>query len=276
MTEQSTRSLYIPKAMREKRVLARLDKLAKAQGTSGNALAVNALDDYLDRHEALSTGVRESLSRLEDYRGRHLELAVRLMNACGGALYMMDFLVAATLNRSISLLRAFCSLLEEKNFMTAASVLRLQLDNVLRLFAAWIVTDPKEFIAKIMEGVPIRKLKDRDNKLMTDGYLVKKMSEEQAWIKRLYKGTCGYVHLSEKHFVNTFKPGGKRKAISVVISGKDAFVTDTNRVEAIRAFEAVTQILLKYVEGWIFTKSNPDHPLVIAARKKVLKEAKED
>jgi hypothetical protein len=61
------------------------------------------------------------------------------------ALYPLDFLALAVLNRSLCLLSGFATLLDSKNLISAAPLTRLQLDNCLRFFASTLVENPHEF-----------------------------------------------------------------------------------------------------------------------------------
>jgi len=202
--------------------------------------------------------IDRALEQLKPYREKHLELGKTVIQADGGALYPLDLLVIATLNRSICLLKGFISLLEDKNFIAAAPLIRLQLDNCLRLLAGTLVNDPHQFAMKILEGIPVRKQRDRSNKLMTDRYLVEKLSQQFPWVEKVYEATSGYVHLSEKHMFNAMQASGEDYKLTLKITDRDAFVPDTLYIEAIGAFKAITDILFEYVYGWAYTKDNPE------------------
>ena len=80
--------------------------------------------------------------------------------------------VAAALHRSISLVRGFCALIPD-NYISAASLVRLQLDSTLRFSALSFVADPEDFAKKVSSGERINKLEDREGERMTDAYLVR-------------------------------------------------------------------------------------------------------
>jgi len=262
-------SVYVPKEYSAERLVERLAALAEGTGRSRNSHAVRALLEYVTTHSQLSSEVEAALERVESRIPTHLELFRSAWTAYHGHIYEMDLLITAVLNRSLSNVRGFCRLLRQLNFLCAAIVLRSQIDNLLRLSAAWLVQDPKEFVLKVLEGTPIRKLADRGGKKMTDVFLCKTLSRVHPWIERVYREASGYVHLSEKHILYTHRPTGQFE-METSLGEPDAFVTDTLRLEAIAAFDAATDLLFDYVKGWIFTKSHPDHPLVMEGKRKIL------
>src|SRR6516162_5203015 len=69
--------------------------------------------------------------------------------------------VAAALNRSISLVHGFCTLIPD-NYISAASLVRLQLDSAVRFTALWLVEDREEFAKNVSSGQQINRVKDRD------------------------------------------------------------------------------------------------------------------
>ena len=79
-------------------------------------------------------------------------------------------------NRAISLNRGFVTLAESNNYQTAISLMRLQIDNCLRLYALSLYSNSGELYEKVLKGEHIRNMKDRDGNKMTDNYLVTKFT----------------------------------------------------------------------------------------------------
>ena len=96
--------------------------------------------------------ISNALEHLGKYREKHFEMGDRVILADGGNLYPFDILVVATLNRSLCLLKGFIELIQARNFVAAAPLIRLQLDNSLRLSAATLVSDPHEFAMNVLKG----------------------------------------------------------------------------------------------------------------------------
>ena len=163
--------------------------------------------------------------------------------------------------RSLSLTRGFCSLLEQRNFIAAAPLVRLALDNCLRFYAAYLVSDPHKFAFAVMGGTPVNKLSSRDGKRLTDRYLVQKLSEEIRWlkVKDLYEHSSGYVHLSDKHLFHAvrMKPGTGR-TIEIKINDKDEFISERLYIEATETFTSLLRILFSLLTKWEATKAKVD------------------
>jgi hypothetical protein len=203
----------------------------------------------------MSEELRAAIRGLRAYRERHKELGRMMYES--GPLYPLDLLATAAMNRSLNLTIAFCNLVEERNFLAAAPLLRLQLDSCLRLSAAWLVESPHAFAEKVLRGERVDKIKDRDGQPMRDQYLVNKLTEEYPWVKSVYEETSGYVHLSNKHIFNAHRAGKDEGIIEGKIAEGDSYVKEDLYLEAIAAFKAITDILFDYVYGWAYTKAHP-------------------
>lgn len=114
-------------------------------------------------------------------------------------LYKSSHYIFSIANRTISLNRAFLTLTQVNNYSAAISLIRLQIDSCLRLFALTLVSDWRVFYDEVMKGTEIRNLKDREGNKMTDNYLVTKYDEIENGFKLLYKNTCGFIHFSDSH-----------------------------------------------------------------------------
>ena len=192
--------------------------------------------------------------RLENLRGSgdvHRQLGMKVLD---GSQYLQDFLVAAVLNRSLALISGFSLLIEKRNFIAAAPLLRLQLDNCLRLAAAGLAPDPDAFVLEVLKGTRISRLKDREGEPFSDRRLVDLLSSEEPWIKDVYKQTSGYIHLSEKHIFNAVSPTSNERRLELKISEEDRFIEPENYLEAVDAFLECTRLLLRIVGSWTFEK----------------------
>lgn len=120
-----------------------------------------------------------------------------------GRLYKGSHFLFSIANRAIALNRGYYILAKANNYVTAISLIRLQIDNCLRLYAMTLVEDPRDFYEKVLGGSEIRNLLDRDGNKMTDNYLVTKLDSLYPKFKLLYKNTSGFVHFSNEHmFLN--------------------------------------------------------------------------
>lgn len=116
-----------------------------------------------------------------------------------GVLYKSSHFIFSVVNRAISLNRGFVQLTNLNNYLTAISLIRLQVDNCLRLYAMSLVDNTSEFYDSILAGKEIRQMKDRDGNTLNDGYLAMKIDSIFPDFLTLYKSTCGFIHLSNEH-----------------------------------------------------------------------------
>jgi hypothetical protein len=205
--------------------------------------------------------VGKALESLESLTEEHYAVGRDMTNAHGGGLYGFDLLAYAVLNRSVAQIRGFCHLIREKNILCAGALLRLQLDTLIRFYAAWLVEDPHEFAMRVLEGTRVRDLRDRDGKRMVDAHLVEQLGNDFHWVPAVYERSSGYVHLSAVHvhaavFADLDTPD--EGVIHMKVSGEDRALPDELYVEAISAFQAATRALLDFVNGWAYTKANPE------------------
>ena len=123
------------------------------------------------------------LENLREYRDKHYEVGKSLFQAAGDNVYTLDFLFLAALNRSYCLLRGFCDLIESRNFVAAAPLIRLQLDDCLRIAALDLVDDPHSLASAVLGGKSIRTMKDKNDKRMKDEYLCSHLAKNHPWIR---------------------------------------------------------------------------------------------
>jgi hypothetical protein len=215
------------------------------------------------------TPLHESLNTLDKMEQEHLRLGQAMFSADGGKLFGMDLLASGVLKRSLAHIHGFRSLLTGKNMLCAGVILRLQLDTAMRFHAAWLVTSPHNFALQVLGGAKVRDLLATDGKKMTDTYLVQKLGEQYEWVPRVYERTSGYVHLSATHIMSALSVTDEAsRTITVSVSALDGPLPQWIYEEAAEAFCATTDIILRYIHGWAYTKANPE-----AARAKPIEDA---
>jgi len=206
-----------------------------------------------------SDQIRIKIEKLRKDSITLIELGNEMFSADGGSLYPFDIFVCSVLHRSLNLTIGFCDLLDKRNIISAGPLLRLQIDNCLRLYAGFIVRDPHQFAIDVLGGKQISSLKDKNGKVMKDHYLVEQLSSDSPWIKGVYRETSGYIHFSEKHIFNSVRATNEANTnIEMRIAKEDPNIPDELYHEVIDAFVYSTELLIKYIKGWIYTKDNPE------------------
>jgi hypothetical protein len=194
------------------------------------------------------------LKRLFDLDTRIIELGKTMLQ---GNAYPMDYLAGTVLNRSLSLVHGYNTLARSENFLSAAHLIRPNLDTYLRFRAAWIVDDPHDFATRIMNGEHVRKMKDENGAKMTDAYLVACFKDDAPWIESTYEDTSGFIHLSRQHVISSLRstPDGVMQG---VISRNDHFIPESWKIEATKRMSLITMLICKFINSWIETKNSRD------------------
>lgn len=175
------------------------------------------------------------LQVLNELRKKIVELGKEII---GDTLYKEDFFFSSALDRSAALLDGISNMLQTRNLACSGILLRSQIDNCMRIFAAFIAENQSEFINGFLEGKKISDMKDDRGKKMKDYVLRERLEEFDPQLEVVYKNTSGYVHLSDKAFYSSVTSSSleqfdiefsvgmplKEKANPVLLEVADAFI----------------------------------------------------
>ncbi|WP_293299908.1 hypothetical protein [Pedobacter sp. UBA4863] len=206
-----------------------------------------------EKQEILSGFLNTYMETLKEYEKKFQKLAACMITS-GKGTYALDYYISGVLNRSLSLIFGFETLIATSNYLSAAHLVRPHLDNYLRLSAAWLVNEPHTFATEVWKGGIIRKMKDRNGKLMTDAYLKEMAAVDHPWISDLYDGTSGFIHFSDKHIANATSVSQEDSTLTTFIGKIDNKVSHRSRIEATIAMIEISNCIAKMVYGWIETK----------------------
>ena len=154
----------------------------------------------------------------------------------GNTLYKEDLFFTSALDRSVALLDGIVNMLKERNLSCVGILVRSQIDNCMRIFAAFIAEDKTAFMDGFIQGKKISDFKnDRGNK-MKDVVLRERLEAYDSQISEVYKKSSGYIHLSEMAFYSSvcakdnchieFSVGLpiREEANEILLEGADAFI----------------------------------------------------
>lgn len=182
--------------------------------------------DYFDMTE-------KRIVRLMELRKQGISLTKGII---GETLFKEDFFFCASADRCLNLIDGFTDMLRKRNLTCVGALLRLQMDNCMRSYAAFIAKDKETVIDCIISGDSINKQLSKDGTKMTDGYLKRELSKVDTRFADVYNQASGYIHLSEKAFYQTvvkveddsieWQVGRElpEKRNSVLIEAADAFI----------------------------------------------------
>lgn len=177
--------------------------------------------------------IQKHIGILQELRKQGISLTAGVL---GKSLFKEDFYYCASANRCLKLIDGFICMLRDRNLTCAGALLRLQMDNCMRSYAAFIAQDKDAVVDCIISGNPINRQVSIDGKKLTDTYLKNELSRMDNRFKDVYNQASGYIHLSEKAFYQTvvecennhirIQVGHELPEIrnSVLIEGADAFI----------------------------------------------------
>ena len=148
------------------------------------------------------------VSKIADIKGQIQqykdEFAVLTDRIVGNDLEKEDFYFLAALDRAIHLIDGFLWMLEKRNMTCAGALLRLQVDNCLRVYAPYIAKNRADVIETIIyEDKRLDNLPDDQGKKMRDGRLKERLAEKYPEVKSVYEKCSGFIHLSDIAFYQT-------------------------------------------------------------------------
>jgi len=169
-----------------------------------------------------------------------------------------DILFFAVYKRSLSLITGFIQLIETKNFICATPLVRLQIDNLLRLRAGFVSEDIDNFVFGMANGKKISHMKDKTGQKMTDRYLVTLFSNDYPWLSEIYNQTSGYIHLSDHHYFNILRSQtkGDKKIVQYYIGPKDEMITLDMYLNVTETMIAITVELMRFGDKWSVQRKN--------------------
>lgn len=194
--------------------------------------------------------LNEILNQISEFKDEFLKSSQRIMEAGNSKLFALDFLALSVNNRAISLSTGYLTLVKDKNYLTAVSLIRLQLDNALRFFASTLVENSSDFAEHFIDGKAIRDYSDIKGKKLTDNYLAKELEKYFKGTQKLYRETCGFIHLSDRHFLPILSKGKtKNREIEIQVGSSENFIIEDKIVFSETMLE-VCKLVVIVVEQW--------------------------
>ena len=145
--------------------------------------------------------------------------------------YIEDLYFSALIDKSLKLINPFIYSFEKFNVTVESVLTRVQLDCLLRIYALNLVENTSYFCEQILcKHKRIDKLTSVEGKKLKDFYLCEKLEDYLGeGVIEIYRELSGYVHFSNKSFINTFMLSDK--------SDFTLFVGKENRPDKIEIYE---------------------------------------
>ncbi len=144
--------------------------------------------------------IQQRIDDLEALRKIGVTIAAGVI---GESLLKEDLYYCASIDRCLNLIDGFVYMVRERNLTCAGALLRLEMDNCMRIYAAFIAEDKEAVIDCMINGNRINKQKSKDGKKLEDTYLKQELSKYDSRFEAVYNQANGYIHLSSKAFYQT-------------------------------------------------------------------------
>lgn len=198
--------------------------------------------------------VEKRIERLMELRKQGISLAKGII---GESLLKEDLFFCASADRCLNLIDGVTDMLRKRNLTCVGALLRLQMDNCMRSYAAFIAKDKDAVIDCIISGDPINKYLSKDGAKMTDGYLKGELSKIDTRFADVYNQASGYIHLSAKAFYQTVVKV-ENNSIEWQIGRELPEKRNPVLVEATDAFIHFVKLHFRMLEGVVKSKERFD------------------
>jgi hypothetical protein len=163
------------------------------------------------------------MDALEEASDDHFRVVMAMWKANGGLLYTKDMLIGSVVNRSFELVEAFLSALDTWSVSVASALVRVQLDNLLRIHLFMVSPDVDaiyDHIAsdkglgklplpqRLIDMIPEDKRKPH-GMVHADWALVEIAAHTFPWIKGAYQTGSSWIHHSNAHLGITHRVTGE-------------------------------------------------------------------
>lgn len=130
---------------------------------------------------------------LRSLRNDERDIVIPFMS---GDLTQGDLYLASSSEYVMRLIDGFILMLESRNIVCVAQLLRAQIGACLRTFALFVAEDQDAFLDRAFKEERINQLKDREGKRMSDARLQELLACFDPKLKDVYETTSGFVHFS--------------------------------------------------------------------------------
>lgn len=151
-------------------------------------------------NEEYSVALISRIEQLQKLRKIAVSIALGII---GETLCTDDLFFCSSVDRCIRLIDGVIPMLQNRNLTCIGVLLRIQMDNCMRTYAAFIAEDRNAVIQCILDGTPIKNLRDIHGNKMFDGYLKDEIAKIDPVFSTVYDNASGYIHLSERAFYQT-------------------------------------------------------------------------
>lgn len=155
--------------------------------------------------------------------------------------------------RSVDLVDGFILTIDNWNFISAAPIIRMQLDTLLRFIYISKIS-PKEaeqLINHIMDGKHLNHLKDSKGKKLNDALLREYAEKYFPRVNDVYIQASKFIHFSERHMFGSIYDINNEKRIAKFAIHKGSYnVQKQDVIEYYDVFITITDAIIVFINTW--------------------------
>jgi hypothetical protein len=184
----------------------------------------------------------------------------------GAASSVMGWFVLGAAQRTLSQSRGFRSMIETRNFPSAAILLRTQIDTAMRINGLRYLDNPEGQLREVFEGKKIfrqllswQKTSKHKCILMRDNKLREWLQEDEPWIEKIYEEASDFVHLSFRPlFASIQHLDDNDRRVYFAITGEDNAKDEADYHEICDAFFEVSKLTCTSILAALIATHAPD------------------
>jgi hypothetical protein len=214
----------------------------------------------LDRNLPVILDLEARLCEIEKVAGALSHLPNTYLGPQGTAIPDIEWFALAAIKKTASVSHAFCTLIRTKNTLSAAALVRLQLDTAMRIFGLTQIDDVEAAGIRLMNDESYRKLRSRDNELLSDGFLHRKLNDKYPGFTEAYKDASAYVHLSGLHIKTGLWSRPGTPTLFFHLFGTDDTRPDESFADLVDSFDQATRLTAELITAFITNRRVADTP----------------
>jgi hypothetical protein len=192
----------------------------------------------------------------------HIPSVKAYLRAGGGEIFPVDLFFGGVAERSLNLVYGFAATFDAWNLVCAAPLVRLQIDNLIRVSYVARHREPHRMAMELFDK-DFRDVKDDKGKWLGDARLVKLANRHHDWIKPVYDAANGWVHLSPRQLLSTWDMSADEGECVRTLRGSIRQVVDDYPEkflgEVLGAILEATSEIIAYMGIWEYKKEHPNH-----------------
>lgn len=171
----------------------------------------------------------------------------------------INLFVHGITHKAQAITRGYITLTRSGNYICAISLIRILLDCALLAWAGLAARNRDQFFLAYNAGTPINRLEDKNGNKLTQGFIVRTLSEQLPAVKEIFDDASGFVHTSR-----AAQDGSIDLTNEVRLLSYESFQTpERARKKANEQMRQANDILITILAKWVKIKHGEEISLAL-------------